>query len=135
MDPMKAGDDGPGDEHLWRVRRLCAALPDTEEKVSHGAPAFFAGQRLYAMFLNNHHGDGHVAVWAAAPEGHQPMLIHLSPEKYFRPPYVGVKGWIGIELAQVDDDELAGRLAEAWRLVAGAKTGRGRKNSAPKRPY
>ena len=109
------------EEHLRRVRRMCSALPDTTEKLSHGAPTFFVRKRVYAMFVNNHHNDGHVAVWVAALPGVQAMLVNTFPRKFFRPPYVGVRGWIGIELSATDDDELAAHLLEAWRLVAPKK--------------
>ena len=109
------------DEHLRRVRRICATLPETMEKLSHGEPTFFVRKKVYAMFADNHHNDGHVAVWAPAPPGLQAMLVSTFPKKYFRPPYVGVRGWIGIELAAIDDDELTAHLVEAWRLVAPKK--------------
>ena len=97
---MKAGN------HIGRVRRICGALPGVSEKLSRGEPTFFVKKKTFAMFANNHHGDGHVAVWIAATPGEQEQLIHADPKKYFRPPYVGVRGWVGIELTQVDDDEL-----------------------------
>jgi hypothetical protein len=109
------------EEHLERVRRICATLSESAEKPSHGAPAFFVRKKCYAMFANNHHNDGHIAVWLAAPPGHQEMLVHTSPEKYFRPPYVGVRGWIGVELPQVSDEELASHLVEAWQMIAKPK--------------
>ena len=104
--------------HLRRVRRICAALPETTEKLSHGEPTFFVRKKVYAMFANNHHGDGHVAIWIPAPEGMQAALIAEAPERYYKPPYVGVKGWIGIELAVIGDDELGVHLREAWRMTA-----------------
>lgn len=106
-----------GDEHLQRVRRFCAALPETTEKLSHGEPTFFVRKRVYCMFANNHHNDGHIAVWIPAPPGLQAMLVKSEPEKYFRPPYVGGGGWVGIELACISDEELASHLLEAWRLI------------------
>ena len=111
----------PGEEHLRRVRRICAGLPETTEKLSHGAPTFFVRKKVYAMFSNNHHNDGHIAVWVPAPPGLQAMLIQTSPKTYFRPPYVGVRGWVGIELDGIDDDELASHILEAWRLIATKK--------------
>jgi hypothetical protein len=108
-----------GEEHLRRVRRICFGMPETMEKLSHGAPTFFArGKRVFAMFVNNHHNDGHVAVWIPAAPGLQAMLIRTSPKTYFKPPYVGVRGWIGIELDGIDDEELAMHISESWRLVA-----------------
>ncbi len=106
---------------LKRVRRICAALPESTEKLSHGEPTFFVRKKVFCMFANNHHRDGHIAVWLPAPLGIQEMLIASSPEKYFTPPYVGVRGWIGVELAQVKDRELAFHIREAWRLIAPPK--------------
>lgn len=88
------------------------------EKISHGEPTFFVRKKVFVMFANNHHGDGHVAVWLPAPPGIQAMLIEDSPQKFFKPPYVGVRGWVGVELARVNDDELASHIHQAWRLVA-----------------
>jgi hypothetical protein len=107
-----------GEEHLRRVRRICGAMPETTEKLSHGEPTFFVRKKVFTMFANNHHSDGHIAVWIPAPPGVQAMLIHQSPETYYRPPYVGVRGWVGIELARIGDEELAAHIHEAWRLVA-----------------
>jgi hypothetical protein len=114
------------EEHLRRVRRICASLPETTEKLSHGEPTFFARKKVYAMFSNNHHNDGHIAVWIPAPPGLQAMLISTWPDKFFRPPYVGVRGWVGIELPNVDDEELASHLRDAWSLVAPKKKLRSR---------
>lgn len=93
-------------EHLQRVRRICLAIPGASEKLSHGEPTFFLKKKVFAMFDNNHHGGRHIGVWIPAEPGVQDMLIATSPKKFFKPPYVGVRGWIGIELGQVDDDEL-----------------------------
>ena len=109
------------EDHLSRVRRLCLALPESTEKLSHGEPTFFARKRVFAMCANNHHSDGHVAVWIPAAPGHQAMLISTSPERYFRPPYVGVSGWVGIELAQIDDEELACHIRDAWQIAMAAQ--------------
>ncbi|HZS06179.1 MAG TPA: MmcQ/YjbR family DNA-binding protein [Blastocatellia bacterium] len=107
-----------GEKHLQRVRRICAALPETTEKLSHGEPTFFVRKKVFAMFANNHHNDGHIAVWLPAPPGIQAMLVGAAPEKFFKPPYVGVRGWVGIELNCISDEELASHLREAWRLIA-----------------
>ena len=101
-----------------RVRRLCLALPGTSERLSHGEPTFFVGQKVFVMFANNHHGDGHVAVWLPVPPGQQSALVESAPAVYFRPPYVGHRGWVGIELAQVSDDDLEFHIRTAWRLIA-----------------
>jgi hypothetical protein len=115
---MQAPEAAGEEDHLGRVRRICGRLPETTEKLSHGEPTFFVRKKVYAMFANNHHHDGHVAVWVPAPPGVQAMLIHEAPDVYFHPPYVGVRGWIGIELNRIDDEALSVHLAEAWRMIA-----------------
>jgi hypothetical protein len=100
-----------------RVRTACLAMPGVTEKLSHGEPTFFVNGRVFAMFSNNHHNDGHVAVCIPAAPGEQQRLIASSPNIYYRPPYVGVNGWVGIELNQIGDDELGAHLTEAWKLI------------------
>lgn len=104
-------------KELARVRAVCTSIPGTTEKVSHGEPTFFTPKRVFAMFSNNHHGDGRVAVWLPAANGVQEALIEESPETYFRPPYVGVGGWVGVELSRVDDEQLGTLIREAFRFV------------------
>src|SRR6266516_5123059 len=110
-----------GGEHLQRVRRICAAMPESTEKLSHGEPTFFVRKKVFAMCSNNHHNDGHVAVLLPAAIGVQAALIEANPVKFYRPAYVGVRGWIGIELDQVDDEELGLHVQEAWSLIAPEK--------------
>ena len=111
-----------GQKQLERVRRICMAFPETLEKLSHGEPTFFAGgKRVFTMFVNNHHNDGHIAVWVPAPPGLQQALIEEAPHTYFRPPYVGPSGWIGIELNRVTDEQLAAHIQQAWKMVAPKK--------------
>jgi len=114
---------------LARVRRICLAQPGANERLSHGEPTWFAGKRVFVMFVNNHHGDGHIAVWLPVPDGVQEELIAQSPRTYFRPPYVGVKGWVGIELSQIAERRLAAHIALAWEMVAPP----GLRSAAPKR--
>ncbi len=110
-----------GEKHVQRVRRICEALPETWEKLSHGEPTFFVRKKVFAMCSINHHNDGHIAVVIPAAIGIQAMLIETSPKKFYRPPYVGGSGWVGIELPRVSDKELAFHLLEAWRLIAQEK--------------
>ena len=114
-------------EHISRVRRLCMALQGTTEKVSHGAPTFFLKQGVYLMFVDNHHDDGHIAVWLATDHGTQQALIKSDPKKYYRPPYVGVSGWVGVDLREVDDEELGMLVVDAWRMIAAKKKSTARK--------
>jgi hypothetical protein len=110
-----------GDKHVERVRKICLSLPETMEKLSHGEPTFFVRKKVFAMMSNNHHHDGHIAVCIPAAIGVQEALIEASPKKFYRPPYVGVRGWVGIELPHVSDKELAAHLREAWKLIAPEK--------------
>jgi hypothetical protein len=109
------------EKHLRRVRTICFRLPETVEKLSHGEPTFFVRKKVFAMFSNNHHNDGHVAVLIPTAIGIQSMLIETSPEKFYKPAYVGVRGWVGIELDRISDEELALHIGEAWRLIAPQK--------------
>ena len=119
----------PADDALERVRSMCLAFPEADEKLSHGAPTFHVRGRLFVMFANNHHNDGHMAIWIPAAPGEQEALINADPRTYFRPPYVGVKGWVGIELARIGDEDLAVHIGDAWRIVLtkpAAKAAQGR---------
>ena len=104
---------------LARVRTLCTALPDVEERPSHGAPTFFyRGKKTFVMFHDDHHGDGRLAIWCHAPEGVQGLLVTEEPERFFVPPYVGHRGWIGVRLdVDVDWDEVAGIVRDAYCMV------------------
>jgi hypothetical protein len=113
----KAAKASPGEEHIARVRRICMQLPETTEKLSHGEPTWFVRKRVFCMFANNHHNDGHIAVYAPTEPGLQATPLKTSPDKYFYPRYVGVSGWIGIELARISDDDLAAHLLEAWKMI------------------
>jgi hypothetical protein len=108
---------------IERVRRICLALPGVTEKLSHGEPTFFVKKRVFAMFSDNHHNDGHVAVWIPAQPGAQASLIASFPAIYYTPPYVGVKGWVGIELDQIGNEILAAHLSEAWQLIGNPRQG------------
>ena len=105
---------------LKELRRICGALPEVTERPSHGSPAWFVrGKKTVAMFVDDHHGDGILGIWCAAPPGVQAELVTQEPERFFYPPYVGHRGWLGVRLdVDVDWDEVAGILADAFRCVA-----------------
>jgi hypothetical protein len=108
---------------LAKLRELCLALPETSERPSHGAPTFFIREkRSFLMVLTNHHDDGRFAIWCAAPEGMQEMLVDADGERFFVPPYVGHRGWLGLRLDRgIHWDELAGIIEDAYAEVAPAK--------------
>jgi len=111
---------GTDPEALVRVREACLALPEATERLSHGSPAWFVrGKKTFVMYLDDHHGDGRLALWCAAPPGQQAELVEQEPERFFRPPYVGHRGWIGVRLDRDPDwDEIAAICADAYRQVA-----------------
>ena len=105
---------------LERLRGICLALPETSERLSHGAPSFFVREKkCFLMLLDDHHGDGRFAIWCAAPPGNQELLVAANADRVFRPPYVGHRGWLGVSLnAGVDWDELEGIVEDAFAYVA-----------------
>jgi hypothetical protein len=104
---------------LDRVRAACLALPQASERLSHGGPSFFIrDKKCFVMFLDDHHEDGRLAIWCAAPDGVQRQLIETEPDRFFRPPYVGHRGWIGVHLLSVDRPELDAIALDAFRTVA-----------------
>jgi hypothetical protein len=108
---------------LERLREICLGLPEASERLSHGAPTFFVrGKRAFLMVLTDHHGDGRFAIWCAAPDGLQRLVVDNDPEKFFVPPYVGHSGWLGVRLDRgLDWNELAGIAEDAYAEVAPAK--------------
>ncbi len=101
-----------------RIRTACLALPEVDERMSHGEATWFAGKRVFVTAADRHHDDRR-AVWIAAPDGVQQTLVEADPERFFRPPYVGVRGWIGVYLDRpVDWEELGALIVDAYRQVA-----------------
>lgn len=106
------------------VRRLCLALPETTERLSHGSPSWFVrGRRTFVSLADHTHGDPHLAIWAAAPPGVAGELVTVEPARFFVPPYVGHRGWIGVRLDlagadAVDPDEMRAIVTDAYRQVA-----------------
>ena len=108
---------------LVRVRKLCLSLPETSERLSHGAPTFFVrGQKSFVTYMDDHHGDGRLALWCACPPGMRDGLVKANAEAYFVPPYVGYLGWIGVRLdRRVDWDEIERVIHDAYVAVAPKK--------------
>jgi hypothetical protein len=122
---------GAVSDPLDRVRALCTALPEVGEKLSHGEPTWFVPAtrrgRTFVSYADHHHDD-RVAFWCAAPPGAQEELLAAAPQRYFRPPYVGGRGWVGVWLdggpgtpAGPDWDEIAEIVTDAYRAVAPAR--------------
>lgn len=107
------------DDPLERLRSLCLALPETTERLSHGEPTWFVRDKSVFVMYANHHHDDRLAFWCAAPAGAQQALVATEPERFFRPPYVGHRGWLGVWLdVSVDWAEIADLVSDAYRMVA-----------------
>ena len=125
--PPRAAGKGRGrlrDRNLVaRLRALCLGLPEANEKISHGEPTWRAGKgKVFATLDDHHHGGGHLSVWLPAGLGAQEALIEADPKRFFRPPYVGHLGWVGVVLDTAPDWKLVAWLVEeAYRLVAHKK--------------
>ena len=105
-----------------RVRAICLRLPEVTERPSHGSPAFFVRKQFVMLWADGHHDHDFPHLWCAAPPGAQEELVTASPDRYFRPPYVGSRGWVGVRLdGDVDWDEVAELCEEAYRVVAPAR--------------
>ena len=106
---------------LTRVRKFCLGLPETHEVEAWGEPTFRVRNKLFAMYASsgNHHGAARPAIWMKAPPGNQDIMVRADPERFFVPPYVGRRGWLGVRLdVPVDWDEIAGLVEVAYRTVA-----------------
>jgi len=92
-------------------------MPGASEKLSHGEPAWFVGGKQFATTADHHHDD-RLSVWLAAHDGAQQMLVQADPQRFFRPPYVGWRGWLGIYIdVEVDWEEISIMVERAWRQV------------------
>ena len=91
------------------------ALPNASESTHHSSPSWRLPKRSFAIFVDNHHDDGRVALWAASGDGAQTFLVESNPDRYFVPPYMGPSGWVGMLLnAETDWDEVAGIIEDAY---------------------
>lgn len=109
---------------LARLRRICLALPEAHEVEAWGEPTFRVRNKVFAMYASpdSHHGAGRPAVWAKAGPGNQALMVAAEPTRYFKPPYVGVGGWVGIWLDRdADWKEIAELMRDSYRLIAPRK--------------
>lgn len=110
---------------LERLRQIIKAWPETNEKISHGAPTWWGGKKTFATLHDDHHGDGRLAVWIKSTHELQADLVEAKPDLFFVPPYVGVSGWVGVRLDR--------RPTKAhWAMVADLLE-QGYRSVAPKR--
>jgi hypothetical protein len=110
---------------LERMRAICLALPSVTERPSHGTPTWFVqDKKTFVQFwVDGHHDLTFPHLWCAAPPGVQEELVAAEPDRFFRPPYVGGRGWIGVRMdgRTIDWDEVAAICEDAYRVVAPKK--------------
>lgn len=108
---------------LVRARKLCLALPEAVEVEAWGEPTFRV-KKLFAMYASkeNHHGNGRNSLWIKATPSNQALMLEAHPDRFFKPPYVGPSGWIGVWLdGKTDWKELESLIEDGYRLVAPKK--------------
>lgn len=104
---------------LDRLRAIIETLPETSEKLSHGAPTWWGGKKTFAIYHSGNYDEGRRAVWIKADEGVQQSLVESDPDRFYRPKYVGPSGWVGVRLeGDVRWEEVRFLLVEGYRLVA-----------------
>jgi hypothetical protein len=105
-----------------RVRAICLGLPEVAEKLSHGSPAFFVKKQFVMLWADGHHDNDFPHLWCAASIETQQELIAVAQDRFFRPPYVGHRGWVGLRLdGRVDWAEVEEIIRDSYRLVAPAR--------------
>jgi hypothetical protein len=123
----------PRSSPIDRLRKICLALPDATEKEAWGEPTFRVRGRMFAMYANNHHDDGRIAVWCKAPLGFQSMMVGVAPKRFFVPPYVGVNGWVGVRLdVEVDWKEVASVVEQGYRMATEKPPARATRSKRPR---
>jgi hypothetical protein len=104
---------------LARLREICLSFPESTERLSHGEPTWFVREKKVFVTYADHHHDDRLGFWCAAPPGAQEELVATAPDRFFRPPYVGHRGWLGVYLdVPVDWDEVAVLVEDAYRMIA-----------------
>lgn len=112
------------DEAVSRMRAICLALPEVTERLSHGTPTWFVRDKkqIVQIWTEGHHDIEFPQLWCAAPPGAQEAMVAAEPGRFFRPPYVGHRGWLGVRMdVEVDWDEIAAIVEDAYRVVAPKK--------------
>lgn len=116
--------DRPTDPAITeRVRGVCMCLPEVTERLSHGEATWFVRDKKSFVMMSDHHHDDRLAFHCAAPVGVQEELVESEPDRFFRPPYVGGRGWLGVylDVEPVDWDEIAAIVVDAYRVIAPTK--------------
>ena len=113
------------DWRLAHLTRICKALPEAARRDSGSHAAFLVRKKIFAYFLNDHHGDGIVSVACKALPGDNTALAAAQPARFYLPAYIGPRGWIALRLdrGKVDWDEVAELVVGSYRLIAPPRLG------------
>jgi len=115
----RAGARPPARTPVERLRAICLALPETTEKIAWGEPTWRVRGKLFAQLDDHHHGADHLAVWLPSGLGEQEAMIFTDPARFFRPPYVGQRGWVGVRIDRRPSwTQVAALVESAYRQVA-----------------
>lgn len=111
------------EDPLDRLRAICLSFPETTERLSHGEPTWFVRDKKTFVTYANHHHDERLGFWVAAAPGMQEELVESAPDRFFRPPYVGVRGWLGVylDVPAIDWPQIELLVEDAYRLIAPKK--------------
>ena len=120
MHPV-AKTSAEGKPLLAKLRRICLALPGAAESLNHGRPCFTVKDKTFVMFMDNHHRDGRIAIWCKAPPGDQADMVETDPERFFVPPYVGPRGWVGVRLERRPDWKTVEAIVTESHRMTGPK--------------
>jgi hypothetical protein len=102
-----------------KLQAIALALPEAKKILNHGRPSFAVAEKTFVMFMDDHHGDGRIAIWCKAPPGEQADMVESDPKRYFVPPYVGPRGWVGVRLdVKPSWKTIAAIVRESYRMTA-----------------
>ena len=118
--PPRSSTNPGKDRRLVRLTKICLALPEVTQQLAGHHVCFLVRKKTFAYYLDNHHGDGIVAVTARVLPGDNEALIAAQPDRFYMPAYIGPRGWVALrlDLGTIDWDEVAELVATSYRLIA-----------------
>ena len=108
------------DARLKRLTKIALALPEASRQICGSHAQFLVRKKTFAYFLNDHHGDGIVAVTGKVLPGDNKALAEAQPHRFYLPAYIASKGWVALRLdvGTIDWDEVSELLRDSYALIA-----------------
>ncbi len=108
------------DRRLTRIKKICLELPETDCQRHDSHASFLVRKKNFAYFLDNHHGDGIIAITCKVAPGDNQLLAQTQPERFYLPAYIGSRGWVALRLdrGEIDWEEVRELLQESYRRTA-----------------